>query len=237
MDNFEGKNILIVGASSGIGHSLLKSLKNTEANLFSASRRQPEGDQFKHIQLDITKFSPSDLASLPDTIHGLVYCPGSITLKPFNRLSEQDLQNDFEVNILGAFRVIQAILPQLKKAKGASIVLFSTVAVQVGMNYHTSISAAKGAVEGMAKSLAAELANSKIRVNTIAPSLTDTPLAEKLLATEEKKEASAKRHPLKRVGSPSDMASMAQFLLSDAASWMTGQIIGIDGGMSALRPL
>ena len=135
---------------------------------------------------------------------------------------------------MGAIAVIQKLLPNLKQAETSSIVLFSTVAVQTGMGFHASIAASKGAIEGLARSLASEFAP-KIRVNCIAPSLTDTPLAERLLNSPEKREASAARHPLKAIGAPADIASAAAFLLSDQASWMTGQILHIDGGMSSVR--
>jgi NAD(P)-dependent dehydrogenase (short-subunit alcohol dehydrogenase family) len=179
----------------------------------------------------------SDSGWIPDPLHGLVYCPGTINLKPVQRITPDELSHDFNINAAGAFRMISASLKKLKAASGASIVLFSTVAVQTGMPYHVSVAAAKGAVEGMARSLAAELASSQIRVNVIAPSLTDTPLASPLLSTPEKKEAAAKRHPLGRFGNPADIASAALFLLSGQSSWITGQIIGVDGGMSTLRPL
>ena len=150
-------------------------------------------------------------------------------------MTRQDFENDFSQNVLGAVAILQKILPNLKKANGASIVLFSTVAAKLGMPFHSSIAAAKGAIEGLAKSLAAELAAANIRVNVIAPSLTDTPLAGPLLSTPEKREAAAKRHPLQRVGTPEEIAQMIEFLLSDKSSWITGQIIGIDGGMGSLK--
>ena len=237
MPDFSNKNILIIGASSGIGAQLSELLIEAGAQVYTASRTEPKRIGAKHLRLDITNIQGGELDELPDELHGLVYCPGSITLKPFNRLSEEDFYKDFEINALGAAKVIQANLKGLKKAKGASIVLFSTVASQVGMSFHASIAMAKGALEGLAKSLAAELASNNIRVNTIAPSLTDTPLADKLLATDDKREASAKRHPLGRVGTPQDMASLAQFLLSDDASWITGQSIGVDGGLAGTRAL
>lgn len=236
MLDFKGKNILIIGASSGIGYELAKTLIENGANVISASRTAPEGLAVQHITFDVLTSDGSELASISH-LDGLAYCVGSINLKPFNRLSQDDFLKDYQLNVLGAVKVIQNALNALKKSETSSIVLFSTVAVAVGMNFHASIAAAKGAIEGLAKSLAAEFAVNKIRVNVIAPSLTDTPLAKNLLSSPEKKEASAKRHPLNRVGTTTDMASAATFLLSDEASWISGQVIGIDGGMSKLKPL
>jgi 3-oxoacyl-[acyl-carrier protein] reductase len=236
MLDFKGKNILIIGASSGIGYELAKMLIENGANVISASRTAPEGLAVQHITFDVQTSDGSELVSISQ-LDGLAYCVGSINLKPFNRLSQDDFLKDYQLNVLGAVKVIQNVLNALKKSETSSIVLFSTVAVAVGMNFHASIAAAKGAIEGLAKSLAAEFAVNKIRVNVIAPSLTDTPLAKNLLSTPEKREASAKRHPLSRVGTPTDMASAAAFLLSNEASWISGQVIGIDGGMSKLKPL
>jgi NAD(P)-dependent dehydrogenase (short-subunit alcohol dehydrogenase family) len=239
MDTFDKKNILIVGSSSGIGQALAKDLSSSKAYIYTASRNKPDPTSAvatKHISVDVLNLN-SELDELPDTIHGLVYCPGTINLKPFRSLKEEDFQNDFNLNVIGAVKVIQACLNQLKNAKGASIVLFSTVAVKTGMSYHASIAAAKGALEGLGRSLAAELASKNIRVNLIALSLTDTPLAENLLNTEGKRESSNKRHPLGRVGNPKEIASMARFLLSEDSNWITGQVIGVDGGISTLKPL
>lgn len=232
----QGKNILIVGASSGIGFQLAQNLLQAGANVFSASRHAPNlPPSVTHLNWDAMQPDNKIFSELPAILHGVVYCPGSISLKPFNRLNINDFQNDFQVNVLGAVQVLQAVLPALKKANGASVVLFSTVAAQTGMSFHASIATAKGAIEGLTRSLAAEWAAAKIRVNALAPSLTDTPLAKQLLSTDEKREASNKRHPLGRVGTSSDLAAAAAFLLSDQASWITAQIIGIDGGMGNLK--
>lgn len=229
------KNILIVGAGKGIGLATCELLK--DENLFTISRNPtPEleslGTQF--FELDVSKDDLNEI-SLPAELHGFVFCPGSINLRPFNRLTEEDFLADFNQNFMGAVKVIQKCLPALKKSKSASMVLFSTVAAKLGMPFHTSIAASKGAIEGFAKSLAAELATSNIRVNVIAPSLSDTALAAQLLSTAEKREASAKRHPLQRIGLPEDSAQLVEFLLSDKSSWMTGQIIGLDGGLGNIK--
>ncbi|MES2622217.1 MAG: SDR family oxidoreductase [Bacteroidota bacterium] len=230
------KNYLVIGASRGIGLSITQNLVNEKHNVFAWSRTASA--ELK--QLNVT-FSSNDVnsgniddASLPDMLDGLVYCPGSINLKPFQRLTQQDFMTDMQINFLSAVKCIQFTLPRLRQSDGASILLFSTVAVGSGMTFHASIASAKGAVEGLVKSLSAEFAP-KIRVNAIAPSLTQTSLAEKFLSSDEKKEAAGKRHPLQRYGTPKDIADMAQFLLSDKASWITGQVMHVDGGMSAIR--
>lgn len=231
------KNYLIVGASSGIGFATASLLKVEGNNIYTVSRN--ESEDLKTLQTTFTRFDaindsfPENF--LPEILHGVVYCPGSINLKPFHRLSLDDFKSDLEINFFGAIKTIQAALPALKKANGSSIVLFSTVASQLGMPFHASVAAAKSAVEGLGKSLAAEYASNGIRVNIIAPSLTNTPLAEKLLSSPEKREASDKRHPLGRVGKAEDIASMAAFLLSEKSSWVTGQIFHVDGGMSTLK--
>ncbi|WP_234733965.1 SDR family NAD(P)-dependent oxidoreductase [Tellurirhabdus bombi] len=234
MSSFTGKTILIVGASSGIGHALAQLLQEQGATLITAGRRQPEGIQSTHIEWDVTQPLGDAFAQLPEELHGLVYCPGTINLKPFQRLQPDDYQADFQTNVMGAIETIKGSFTALKKSKMASVVLFSTVAAKVGIGLHTSVSVAKSAVEGLAKSLAAEFATYGIRVNAIAPSLTDTPLAEELLEGD-RREAANKRHPLGRVGKPEDIAAMAAFILSDQASWITGQVIGVDGGMGSLK--
>jgi 3-oxoacyl-[acyl-carrier protein] reductase len=229
------KNILIVGASSGIGLETAKSLLSKGYNVFSTSRTQPDLAEITHLTWDAQNPDSNVFATLPDEIHGVIYCPGTINLKPFHRLSQEDFKHDFQINVLGAISVIQTILSKLKKADGASIVLFSTVAAKIGMGFHASVAASKGAVEGLTLSLAAELSPNKIRVNCIAPSLTDTPLAKNLLSTDEKKEASNKRHPIGRFGTSADIANIATFLISDESSWITGQVLGVDGGMGSIK--
>lgn len=235
--DFNGKNMLVVGGSSGIGLSLVKLLHQQNANVYvvsrSVSEEWPEDVHF--LKADVTGDLDAMEMFLPQAIHGLVYSVGSINLKPFIRLTAEDFLNDFKLNVLGAARIIQQAMKPIKNAAGSSIVLISTVAAKTGMPYHASIAAAKGAVEGMALSLAAELAAQQIRVNVVAPSLTDTPLAQNLLSTPEKREASAKRHPLGKIGQPEDISQLIAFLLSEQSSWVTGQVIGVDGGLGNLK--
>ena len=231
------KNIFVVGGSSGIGLEIIKKLGDNRNEIFVGSRTSAfltELPEVHHLKLDVTE-DDFDLESLPEVLHGLVYCPGTIVLKPFQRLTIDDFRKDFDINLLGAVKVIQDCLKRLKKSPNvASIVLFSTVAVKTGMPFHASVASAKAAVEGLTRSLAAEFAP-RIRVNAIAPSLTDTPLAQSLLSSEDRRKASAERHPLKRIGSPQEIAGLALHLLNDGGSWITGQIFHVDGGMSSIR--
>ncbi|MFC3158381.1 NAD(P)-dependent dehydrogenase, short-chain alcohol dehydrogenase family [Chryseobacterium arachidis] len=230
------KNIVIIGCGQGIGFAAAKILSENH-HVIGISRSKNSEVQNLNIdfhQMDILSGNLDEI-TFPEVIDGLVYAPGSINLKPFNRLSLDDFKNDFEINVLGAVKTIQKLLPNMKKSESASLVLYSSVASKLGMPFHASISASKSALEGLTKSLAGELSAQKIRVNCIAPSLTDTNLASQLLSTPEKREASGKRHPLQRVGTADEMAKMTEFLLSDNASWITGQIIGIDGGMGSVK--
>ncbi|MCL6218561.1 SDR family NAD(P)-dependent oxidoreductase [Zunongwangia pacifica] len=228
------KNILLIGGSTGIGLEIAKKL-HKEHNIYIASRSHGDiGDlEVNHLEFDVLKDDISSL-DLPEKLDGLVYCPGSINLKPFKMLKPKDFEDEMQLSFFGLIKVINALMPILKESQQASLVFFSSVAVKVGMPFHTSIAAAKGAIEGFAKSLAAEYAPS-LRVNVVSPSLTDTPLAEKLLNNDKKKEKMDQRHPLKRVGTTADIANMTAFLLSEESSWITGQIFGVDGGLSTLN--
>lgn len=227
------KNILLIGGSYGIGLAIAKELQ-FENNVFIASRSNENLADVKatHIAFDATT-DTIDTSQLPTVIDGLVYCPGSINLRPFKGLKPEAFETDLQINFISLVKVIQSVLPNLLLSEQASIVTFSSVAATMGMPFHTSVAASKGAIEGFSKALAAEYAPN-IRVNVIAPSLTDTPLADKFLNNETKQEKSAERHPLKRFGKPEDSAQIAAFLLSDKSSWITGQIFHVDGGMSTL---
>lgn len=230
------KTIVIIGCGSGIGLETTKVLLENHHVVGISRTKNPELEDINltFYERDVLSGTIDDI-TFPDIIDGLVYAPGSINLKPFNRLSEEDFSRDFTINVLGAVKCIQKLLPNLKKSGNGSIVLYSSVAAKTGMPFHTSVSASKCAVEGLTRSLAAEFSVQKIRCNAIAPSLTDTPLASQLLSTPEKREASAKRHPLQRIGNAVEIAGLTSFLLSDEASWITGQIFGIDGGLSTIK--
>ena len=234
---------IIIG-TAGIGGSLARRLKAAGHDLFLINRSVGHVEELAQ-SLD-ARFALADVtdseslkvavAQAGPAADGLAYCVGTINLKPFNRLTANDAQNDFAVNALGAFNALQAALPLLKASAQptASVLLFSTVAVQQGFAAHASISMAKGAVEGLTRALAAELAP-KIRVNALAPSLTLTPMAAPITANPATAQALAQLHPLQRLGTADDIAAAASFLLSPEASWITGQIIGVDGGRGSLR--
>ncbi|MEM7014232.1 MAG: SDR family oxidoreductase [Verrucomicrobiota bacterium] len=223
---------LLAGGNSGIGLETRRLLVERGDRVVCAVRNPGQLSDTETVQFD-AEVADRPLET-PDVLDGVVYFPGTINLKPFGGLKDADFQRDFEVNLLGAVRFLRAALPSLKRAESASVVLFSTVAVQTGLPFHASIAAAKGAVEGLTRSLAAELAP-KIRVNSIAPSLTDTPLASRLLDNESKTEAARQRHPLKRVGTANEIAKLVTYLLSEDSRFVTGQIFNADGGLSSIK--
>ena len=227
------KNILLIGGSTGIGYELSQKLKE-DNNIFISTRNQ---DKFNHPniktnELDLDKEFETDW--LPEHLDGFIYLPGTINLRPFKGLKPSVFLEDFNINVMGCIKILQKLLPKIQAAENPSIVMFSTVAVKMGMPFHSSVSSSKGAIEGLTRSLAAEFAP-KIRVNAIAPSILDTPLAEKFLNSETKLENSRNRHPMKEIGSPKDISEVVKFLLEDNSKWMTGQIIPFDGGMSSVK--
>ena len=228
------KNILFIGGSTGIGLETVK-LLHEKHNLFVACRSDENLSNLNvtYIRFDVLN-DELDLEKIPESLHGFVYFPGSINLRPFRGLKISTFEEDLNINFISMVKTLQKVLNNLKKSENCSVVLYSTVAVKIGMPFHSSVSASKGAIEGFAKSLAAEFAPN-IRVNVVAPSLTDTPLASRFLNNEVKKEKVGDRHPLKRHGNAIDIANSTAFLLSDESSWLTGQILGVDGGMSTLN--
>lgn len=228
------KRFVLIGGSYGIGNELASRLASDGNDVSVLSRTA--GDLANIAGIDHITFDAltDSIPKFDGPVDGLAYLPGTINLRPFHRLTDTDFQNDLNVSLFGAVSAIRSLLPNLKESDSSSVVLFSTVAVKIGMPFHASVAASKGAIEGLTRSLAAEFAPN-IRVNCIAPSLTETSLAEKLLNTEQKKELAAERHPMKRVGTVDDIASVAAFLLTGQSSWITGQVIHVDGGMSAIK--
>ena len=221
------KKILIIGGSKGIGNAILQQqLENN--SVYTISRTAPEisHPNLMHFSLDVLQ----DVLPEIESLDSVIYCPGSITLKPIGSLSIDDFRNDFEINVIGAVKVIQKYLPALKKGNQPSILLFSTVAAKLGMPFHASIATAKAGVEGLVKSLGAELASS-VRINAIAPTITDTTLASGILRNDRMKENMIERHPMKGYLQPQEVAEMADFLISEKAKSISGQIFEMDYGI------
>ena len=232
------KSIVCIGGTKGIGQSVINKLLEKEFHVYLYSRTQPPEAWGNSNLLNFTQYDANDdfpTDTLPDNIDGHIYFPGSINLKPFERMKPQDFLGDLQINYLNNVKILQQVMPVLKKSTNdPSVVFFSTVAVRTGMAFHSSIAGAKGAIEGLTTALAAEYAP-KVRVNCISPSLVETPLSEKITGNEKMREASASKHALKRIGSPEDLANIAVFLLSSDSSWVTGQNISCDGGMSTIK--
>lgn len=225
------KNIVIIGGSKGIGNAIL--MQQLETNLVhNISRNAPEVSHanLTHYPLDVLK---DELPSI-ENIDTLIYCPGSINLKPIGSLSIDDFRNDFEINVIGAVKAIQKYLPVLKKGTNPSILLFSTVAVKLGMPFHASIATAKAGVEGLVKSLGAELA-STVRINAIAPTITETTLSANILRNDRMKENMVERHPMKSYLKPEEVAEMANFIISEKAKSMSGQVFEMDYGIVTFK--
>lgn len=225
------KNIIVIGGSKGIGNAILTSLLENN-KVYNISRSKPEinHNNLIHHSLDILQ---NDLPNI-ESVDTLIYCPGSINLKPISRLKLDDFRSDFEINVIGAVKAIQHYLPSLKKGNKPSILLFSTVAAKLGMPFHASVAAAKSAVEGITKSLGAEFAPN-IRVNAIAPTVTDTDLASKLLRNDRMIENITERHPLKKYLQPNEVADLANFLISEKAASISGQIFELDCGIVSFK--
>ncbi len=227
---------LIIGASSGIGMALANQLHESGHEVYGTyhTHEMPkETGKINYFPMNVLDETLS-FDFLPESIDGVIYCPGSINLRPFERIKPADFLNDYNLQVVGAVKSLQATISRLKNSTQASIILFSTVAVQTGLPFHSQVSSSKGAIEGLTRALAAEYAP-KIRVNCIAPSLTDTPLASSLLNTDQKREANSLRHPMKRIGTTDDIVNMTEFLLSPKSGWITGQIFHVDGGLSVIK--
>lgn len=226
------KNILVVGGSKGIGREIVNSQLEKGNNCYNFSRTESGINNQNLIEEKIDILS-DDLPNI-ENIDSVIYCPGSINLKPILQLKEEDFVNDFNINVLGAIKTVKTYLNNLKKGDDPSLLFFSTVAVGQGMPFHSSVSVAKAGIEGLTKSLAAELAPS-IRVNCIAPTITRTDMAQRILRNEKIEENIANKHPLKKICEAKDISDMADFLISHKAKNITGQIMHVDGGMSTLK--
>lgn len=224
------KTVIIIGGSKGVGKAIITSLVE-DHNVINLSRSQPSltHPNLQHHSCDILE----DELPVLEKADALIYCPGSINLKPFNRLKVQDFKDDFEINVIGAVKAIQAY-SKLLTASAGSVVLFSTVATKLGMPFHASIATAKSALEGLTKSVAADFAPT-VRINAVAPTITDTELASKLLRNDRMIENTIQRHPLKKYLEPSEVAAMACYLISDHAKAITGQIFSLDCGIVSIK--
>ena len=225
------KNIVVIGGTKGIGKAIVSEVVDNN-NVVCLSRNQTD---FSHDNYTFHNFDAL-VDDYPDfeSVDCLIYCPGSINLKPISTLSLDDFRNDFELNVIGAVRAIKKYLNLLKKSGSASILLFSTVATKLGMPYHASVSVAKSGIDGLVKTLGSELAP-KVRINAIAPTITNTDLASKILRNDKVIENMVERHPLKKILSSNEVAKMASFLISEDASSISGQIFNMDAGIVSFK--
>lgn len=218
--------VLLIGSSSDIAQYMIKNTSNEHD--FIELTSNPSGSH----QHEINVQDESTFPAIEGEIDGLVYFPGSINLRPFSGLKLSDFQTDYEINVLGLIKILKHFHRQL--SQNSSLVFISTVAAQVGMPYHSSISLCKSAIEGLCRSLAAEW-SPKVRVNCVAPSVVQTKLSKRLFRTESQVEQMNSRHPLQKVGQPKNIADAIEFLLSEKSSWMTGQVLHVDGGLSTIK--
>jgi NAD(P)-dependent dehydrogenase (short-subunit alcohol dehydrogenase family) len=223
------RTILVVGASSSIAAETAQLLTDQGHTVLQWSRSEVPGGSV------VTDYVTGDLPELPDSLDGVIYFPGTVRLAPFHRISLDQFREDWEINVGGFIRIVQETLPKLQKGTDPAIVGISTVAVQTGLGFHASVSQAKGALEGLVRALAAEYAPKGIRVNGVAPSLTESNATASMVNTDEKRERMGKRHPLGRIGAPRDIAEAVSFLVGDRSTWITGQVLGVDGGFGVLR--
>ena len=226
------KRFLFIGANSDIAIHTANQFKQQGIEVIGLSRSECSADFSQSYVL--SGLTESDFPKIEGAIDGLVYFPGSVNLKSFRSLKEEELITEYQINVLGALNAVKIYLPNLKLSQKASVVFFSSVAVQLGMPFHASVGINKGAIEGLTRSLAAEL-SPEIRVNAIALSLTETKMTQRMTNTEEKKQGIAQRHPLGTIGSKEDVSNMLDFLLTEKSAWMTGQILHLDGGMSVVK--
>ena len=223
------RTVLLVGASSAIARKTAEVLEREGIEPIRWSRQQlPVGET-------VESYMDGPLPEIPDKLDGLVYFPGTVRLTAFHRVTLQQFQEDWEINVAGFIRILQAALPALGNGTDASVVGITTVAVQTGLGFHASVSQSKGALQGLIRALAAEYAAKGIRFNAVAPSLTESGLTANLVNSDEKRERMGKRHPLGRIGQPQDIAEAIAYLVGNHSSWVTGQVIGVDGGYGTLR--
>lgn len=225
------RNILIIGVHSTIAQKLYEQLSADSNNIVYTTSRT-EFDNKNH-QIIAPLDDELNMESIPEELHELYYFPGSINLKPFSSLRLKHFQNDLNINVLGFVNILNQVIKPLINGNG-SVVAFSSVAASIGLQYHASVSLSKGALEGFIKAMAAEYIG-KVRFNSVALSLSDTQMAERLLNSDSKKELAEERNPMNKIGEPNKIASFAKFINSNTNDWMTGETLHLDGGMKSIK--